>query len=652
MEIQDKYCLALTPQWNLSRGNTRIELSSLKAKALITYLVLQRAYDHNREALAALLWADGDQRKARTSLRQIVAILKKNLPDETAFVHSKNAVGLNRDRFVTNIDLVLDEIDTGLLDADQMRQISGLATALSEFEEIGDEFGGWVRDTRLFLMRRTLDRLKTICIDETRPINLRLRVAEVAHSLDDLDEDAVRALMRLHVARNNSVVALRIYGDFCARLEVELDAEPSIETQDLAVQIKLAQDKPAVSAPALPRAGSVVTVAVLPFEVIGQVDVPEYVLLGLLDQITCELATLRAPAVISSNTTRRYLGTAPEPSAVGQALDASYVVSGTLRAQGHDVLISIQLAGSADNRLIWANTLTCSMQDVYNIKTPIAQDVVSAIAPSINTAELARTHTAPVTELEPYHLVLRAKDMIFQLSQPAFAQAGDILKLAVTNSPHFAPAHALLAEWFTLAVWQGWSKDRNADQRAIDTHVRRAISLSPGDGRALALWGHSRMILHREYDVALQAFDTALDLCPNDSETLVWSVPTLAYTGDAARAIELGQRAVNLSPLDPFAFRNEHFLSLAHYSAGEYDRSADLGLSSFRRAPSYSSNIRATIAALHASDRLDEATPLLTHHRTIEPDFSLDDYYGWQGFRSNSMRQEFCDRLRHAGIPA
>ena len=97
---------------------------------------------------------------------------------------------------------------------------------------------------------------------------------------------------------NNPAAALRLYGAFYERLEEVMDAEPSSETQDLAVQIKLANaPKGAELAPRpTPLAAQVLqpmdpfvstTVAVLPFESLGGQPVPDYVLLGILDQITC-----------------------------------------------------------------------------------------------------------------------------------------------------------------------------------------------------------------------------------------------------------------------------------------------------------------------------------------------------------------------------
>ena len=167
----------------------------------------------------------------------------------------------------------------------------------------------------------------------------------------------------------------------------------------------------------------------------------------------------------------------------------------------------------------------------------------------------------------------------------------------------------------------------------------------------MSLMGHNRVMFHRAYDEALDLFEHAIELCPNDSETLIWSVPTFALAGQPERAVEVGSKALGLSPLDPFSFRNEHFLSLAKYAAGDFESSAELGLSSFKKAPNYGSNIRATVAALAAAGRHGEALPLVEQHGRVEPGFAVEDFIVRQGFRSEEDRRLFCDRLIEAGMP-
>ncbi|QEW18477.1 putative O-linked N-acetylglucosamine transferase, SPINDLY family [Marinibacterium anthonyi] len=505
-------------------------------------------------------------------------------------------------------------------------------------------------------MQRTLDTLATRFEDGSIPPETRFSLAQAAYGLDELNESAVRAMMRCHAEKQNRPAALALYRDFYAFLETEMDTEPSLETQNLAVEIKLAEGSRVSPKQGPARSRQVrtpdVMIAVLPLQNLGPQNIPSFVLLGLLDQLTCHLANFQAPAVISSNTTRQYLDHPPPLPTLQRELNVSYAVLGSVRAAGNDVCMSMQLVETETGRVIWSKILHCGQEEMYDLNAPIAAEIAQAVVPFVNIAELSRIRFEPVEALEPFHLVLRAKEAIFSLARDSFFDAGRLLDRALRLSPHLAQGHTLMAEWHSICVWQGWSDDPAGHYEAIERHARQALTLSPNTGRAMALLGHSRVIFRRQYDDALRLFEQALDSSPNDAETLVWTVPTLAYTDNARRAVDNGQRTLDLSPFDPFLFRNEHFLSLAHYAAGDFDAAVDLGLSCFRRNRNYSANLRVTIAALGASGRAAEAGELVACHKEVEPGFSIARYIERQSFRSAKDRAALAKDMLNGGLPS
>jgi TolB-like protein/Tfp pilus assembly protein PilF len=441
-------------------------------------------------------------------------------------------------------------------------------------------------------------------------------------------------------------------------MEEELGVEPALETQDLAVRIKLASAAPGPQVPAAahpaPRALRPLTLlAVLPFERLGAGDIPDYTILGMLDQITCKMAAFQSPAVVSYNSTRHLLGKPVSVTEIGRDMGAAYVLTGTLRfvdeAQSR-LLLSVQLCDGANNRVHWATSLEVLPADLISASGQLAEDIVQAIEPSLNLAELERARLLPIEAQEPHHLVLQAKDLMFGLTVPEFAQARRMLDEALSIGPNFAAAHALLAEWHGIELWQGWSADPRRTRAALELHSRRAINLSPMNGRALAQWGHHLITLNRDFDGALAAFDAALRFCPSDAEALIWTVPTLAHAGEGERALQNGERAVRLSPFDPFQYRNEHFLSLAHYACGQYEEAARLGMSSYEGRPNYGSNLRVTMAALMAMGAEERARDLAQQHNRAEPGYSLRAVQSRMGFRDTDEQALYVQRLMQAGV--
>ncbi|MGJ5621396.1 BTAD domain-containing putative transcriptional regulator [Sulfitobacter sp. MF3-043] len=570
-----------------------------------------------------------------------------------------NSISLRREIFTTDIDDLLNEIKAGSTDSPMLKQLPLAHQLFVGVDGLNSEFDDWLNSARSAVLSDMQDGLRSIYLDEIIPQNIRIFYAQAALLLDDLDEEAVRTLMLCYAAGSNPTAALRAYNDFYKRLEDNLDAEPAIATQDLAVQIKLSKaENPSQEhttgfsvLPAAARTGTA-KIAIMPFEIVGGQNEDPYLPIGVLDHITCHMASFRAPAVISSNSTRRFLGQVPRPTKVARELDANYVLTGTIRIDGADAGVSVQLAETQSESVLWAKVSICKTDDLKSLNVPIAEEIARAIVPSVDAEELRHSKSVPAEELEPYHLVLQAKDLVFRLKREDFVKAGNLLLRAVDNGPQFSPAHALIAEWYSINLWEGWSKNAPKDRAALEHHALKAIALSPGDGRVMALWAHNRMMFEREYDSALSTFHDAIELCPNDADTLAWSVPTLANTRNSEAAVLNAKKALALSPYDPFIFRNEHFLGLAHYMNGDFDTSAEYGLRSFRRAPNYQGNIRSTIAALCAAGRQSETVHLVEHHNKIAPGFSVAEFKKKHGLRDPGDREVFASRLIAAGLPS
>lgn len=167
----------------------------------------------------------------------------------------------------------------------------------------------------------------------------------------------------------------------------------------------------------------------------------------------------------------------------------------------------------------------------------------------------------------------------------------------------------------------------------------------------MAMLAHNRTILRREYAQALSLLDRAFELSPNDAEALMWSVPTYAYFGDAPEALSRAERAIALSPEDPLMFRYEHFMSIAHYSAGHYEEAAHWGTRSLRRNPHYTSNLRATAAALAAAGRTADAHPLVQTAMRLQPEFRVAPMIANQAFRDDAQREQLARHMTGAGLP-
>ncbi len=111
-----------------------IPLKSRKAKALLTYLAVPLGKSRSREEIMALLWSDRGEAQARSSLRQVLTGLRKDLGEEaTAALNiTDDAVSLDPDHVTVADNKTGEEL------------LAGFHLHDAGFEE-------WLRDERLRL---------------------------------------------------------------------------------------------------------------------------------------------------------------------------------------------------------------------------------------------------------------------------------------------------------------------------------------------------------------------------------------------------------------------------------------------------------------------------------------------------------------------
>lgn len=431
--------------------------------------------------------------------------------------------------------------------------------------------------------------------------------------------------------------------------------EPTLGTQDLIVRIKLGDfslTTPVVETKAVRAAGAgEPVVAIFPFRS-APLDGSQTRIGDLIaDELICNIFALREIGVISSASTRSVLALEADVHRAAIQLNADYYLTGAITQFGESFRLSAQLARTHGGLVVWADTVNLDLADFPTAQSKIAQMITWQIVPSLRNTELRIASAYGIEQLTAYQLILRAQEATYRLDRASFFEAEELLRLAVEREPNFAAAYVAKADWHSLRLGQSWSSNPQQDTLELIRCAQTALRLGGMNGRALALLGHNRAIYSRAYDDALSLMKRATDLAPNDAETLMWSSPTYAYTGDHETAIRHAVRAIDLSPFDPLLFRYEHFASISHFSAGDYDEAVRYGLRSHERNPNYTSNIRVTVAGLMEQGRIGDARELAARVMVLEPKFTVTDFIGRQAFSDPARRAAFGRHLVRAGLP-
>ena len=149
--------------------------------------------------------------------------------------------------------------------------------------------------------------------------------------------------------------------------------------------------------------------------------------------------------------------------------------------------------------------------------------------------------------INAYDLVMQAIDLIYRMTFADFSaharfSAGDLARRQLRRCPHVRRALARPQRQSGLDQRSGSGYPRGRTAR------RRGVERDPTDGFALAVHGHTRSVLFRDFDTAIGIFDRALAAAPGNA--MVWTLSSgiHAYIGDGASAVARAERGLRLSP--------------------------------------------------------------------------------------------------------
>lgn len=392
------------------------------------------------------------------------------------------------------------------------------------------------------------------------------------------------------------------------------------------------------------------SIAVLPFRTLDS-RTPRHLGDGFVEDIVGALASLRELVIISPWSTRIYRDSDIDPHTVGQQLGVRYILSGSVRRRPSRLQVTTELADTENSSVVWARKYDLQETDLYDVQDQITGLIVNTIAPQVRQAEIKRVHLKRPESRNAYDHFLQAVELIYRFHPDEFAQAGALVRRAIALDDSYAAAYALAAEWHSLRVGQGWSPDPKADSEEAIRLAEASVARDPMNSLALAILGHHRAYLFREYSLAVALFDRALDASPSSARAWGLSAPTYTYIGDPADAIARAERALHLSPHDPMSFWHRTTISIAQYSLGEYEKAIETGRIVLSENSRYTTVLKTIAASLAALGRFQEARSAGQAVLALEPAFRASVYAEWYPYRDSSFRERFYRHLLGAGLP-
>ncbi len=253
----------------------------------------------------------------------------------------------------------------------------------------------------------------------------------------------------------------------------------------------------------------------LPFLNLSGDPEQEYFADGVVDDIISALSRIRWLFVVARNSSFTYKGRAVDVKQVGRELGVRYVLEGSVRKAADRMRITGQLIDATTGGHLWADRFEGTLDDIFELQDQLTENVVGAIAPQLERAEIERAKRKPTASLDAHDYYLRGMANLHRGTRDAIDEALAQFHHALQLDPNFASAYAMAAWCHLWRKANGWMTDRPQEIAEGARLARRAVELGRDDAVALTRSGHALGHLAGDLDGGIALIDRALVLDPN-----------------------------------------------------------------------------------------------------------------------------------------
>lgn len=310
------------------------------------------------------------------------------------------------------------------------------------------------------------------------------------------------------------------------------------------VSANLAKDAEGIKQLALEQ-----SIAVLPFKDQSADQDQAFLAEGIAEELTSLLGRMQGLKVAASSSSFHLAAQDLDPVQIGRRLDVASLLTGSIRAQGDQVKVRVELINVSDGKVLWTENFSRKLLDIFAVEEEVTRSIVNLLQDryiekgGVNTQ--SRTASA-----DAYVLNLKAEEAFRQRTTASVKEARKLFQEAVGLDPEYAAAHVGVAK-SVLLLAKGDENVGDLDPGVAATlaeqSLEKALLRAPDLPMAYASLGRVH-VLRGEDDDAIVSYDKALALNPNLAIADQWKAMVLWRMQRHEEAVEVLERAAVLDP--------------------------------------------------------------------------------------------------------
>ena len=317
--------------------------------------------------------------------------------------------------------------------------------------------------------------------------------------------------------------------------------------------------------------GSRITLAVLPFENIGNDPERQYLADGLTEETSASLAQIDPTRLSVKGRTLRYKGTTKSAAEIGQELAVDYLLESTIQSEGEALRVTAKLIRVRDQEHVWTQSYDQAPTNLLGLQRQMSAAIAEQIRLRLSPAQLdAVTRRQPLSA-DAYDLYLRGRNFTNQRTPATSRRAIEYYERATAIDPNYALAWAGISHTLASSPINGDAPPQAVTARARETALR-AVRADPQRAEAHIALAYVQWLLEWDWPAAEQRMRTAIKLDPDFASAHLVLGHLLSQQGNHAEARTMTERAQALDPLDPLV---PALSSQVAYQARDYPRALE-----------------------------------------------------------------------------
>lgn len=351
-----------------------------------------------------------------------------------------------------------------------------------------------------------------------------------------------------------------------------------------------------------------IRVAVMPFENMGNGIERDYVTDGLTEETAASLGQVvdaDRVLVLGRMSTRAYKETTRSIAEIGHALAASYLVIGSVRAEGGRLRVTSALVRVSDQEQVWSKSYEREPQSMLTMQQELGEAVAREVGLRLQPERVHGLAQRQTGNADAYDFYLRGRHLGNQLTPAASQRALEAYGRATTIDPDYALAWSGIADALTQGTISGDARPlsvqgrvRDAAARAskagpmlAETHTtialqhffldwdwrrseaafRKAIEIDRRHAMAHRVLGVVLSHMNRPDDARAE-LKRGLELEPGHAINYALSAMAEIHAGDMDAALQYARRAV---ALDAEFWAARYHLAQVYEQLGQSDRALE-----------------------------------------------------------------------------